>query len=115
MHLGVSLPESASGQLLADDLRGRRGRAVPQLVASHVPRAPHIADHARRPPPRPLRLHGAPRCWLPPVRSSGAPEPLMAYPRFPGPLRMRLAGLGVTRMWALTLRSSRRPVSRGSV
>lgn len=50
MHLGVSLPKSASGQLLADDLRGRRGRAVPQLAASHVPRAPHIADHARRPP-----------------------------------------------------------------
>lgn len=50
MHLGVSLPESASGQLLADDLRGRRGRAVPQLAASHVPRAPHIADRARRPP-----------------------------------------------------------------
>lgn len=66
MHLGVSLPKSASGQLLADDLRGRRGRAVPQLVASHVPRAPHIADHARRPPPAPsvstgLRGVGSPR------------------------------------------------------
>lgn len=83
MHLGVSLPKSASGQLLADDLRGRRGRAVPQLAASHVPRAPHIADHARRPTPAPPSPRGS-EVLAPPgslLRGSRASD---GVPPFPG-------------------------------
>lgn len=83
MHLGVSLPKSASGQLLADDLRGRRGRAVPQLAASHVPRASRIADRARRPPPTPPPSPRGSEVLAPPgslLRGSRASDGVSPFP-----------------------------------